>query len=152
MKAVMRVARFAPLIMLFAAPSAARETVGTFATWAAFCDEPKKCFAITEPAERTSHPFLSVAVVGSTPLVHVHLGRPVRAATIAIDDLKFDLIVTGAEASADPRTSRRIVAAMREGEVLTVIAISATGGRFRHHYMLAGGPSAIDAAAMASLR
>jgi len=152
MKAAMRVARFAPMIILFAAPSAARETVGAFATWAAFCDEPKKCFAISEPAERSKHPFMSVGIAGATPRVYVHLGRPARAATIAIGELKFDLIVSGEDASADPRASRRIVSAMRQGEALTVIGTSAKGGRFRHHYMLAGAPSAIDAAAVASLR
>ena len=148
----MRVARFAPLILLFAAPLAARETVGTFATWAAFCDEPKKCFAISVPAERRGAPFLAVAILGTHPSVQVHVGRPVRAVTIAIGGARFDLSTSDENAVADSRTSRRIVAAMRDGEALTVIATGAKGGRIRHHYILAGAPSAIDAAAVASLR
>jgi hypothetical protein len=130
---------------------AARETVGTFATWAAFCDEPHKCFAISEPVERRGGPYLTVVILGSTARVYAHLGRPSRAATIAIGEARFDLTVSGADGVADPQISRRIVAAMREGDALTVIGTSAKGGRFRHHYMLAGAPSAIDAAAVATL-
>ena len=148
----MRVARFALIIVSFAAPLSARETVGTFATWAAFCDEPKKCFAISQPVERTNHPFLSVAVVGPTLRVQAHLGRQARAATLAIGDAEFTLTVSGEEAVADPRTSRHIIAAMREGENATLVGTSDRGSRFRHHYLLRGAPSAIDAAAVASLR
>ena len=148
----MRVARFALIIWSFAAPLAARDTVGTFATWAAFCDEPRQCFAISMPLERRGAPFLSVAIQGPTLSVKAHLGRPVRTAVLAIGDTRFDLTVQGGEARADPKTSRAIVAAMRDGETLTVIGRSANGGRFRHHYSLAGAPSAIDAAAVASLR
>jgi len=61
-------------------------------------------------------------------------------------------LFNGEEARADARTSRRIVAAMRERETLTIIGTSARGGRFRHHYLLAGAPSAIDAAAIAAMR
>ena len=147
----MRVARFALIILPFTAPLSARETVGTFATWAAFCDEPKKCYAISEAVERTNHPFLSVAILGSDLSVQAHLGRPSRTAKLLVGDAEFALTVSGEEAKADPRTSRRIVAAMREGENATVIGRSARGGRFRHHYLLAGAPSAIDAAAVASL-
>jgi len=148
----MRVARFALIIWSFAAPLSARDTVGTFATWAAFCDEPKKCFAISEPVERTNHPFLSVAILGTNLSVQAHLGRAARAARLQIGDQAFALAVSGEDAVADARTSRRIVAAMREGESATLVGTSNRGGRFRHHYLLAGAPTAIDAAAVASLR
>jgi len=151
----MRFLRFALIMLASAAPAAplaARETVGTFATWAAFCDEPRKCFAISEPAERTNHPSLSVAIHGSTLSVQAHLGRQARAAKLQIGDASFALTVSGSNAEADPRTSRRIVAALRNGESATLIGTSDRGGRFRHHYLLAGAPSAIDAAAVASLR
>jgi len=148
----MRVAPFALLLSLFAVPSAARETVGTFATWAAFCDEPRRCFAISTPLERRGTPFLSVAIQGPTLSVQAHLGRPSRTALVAIGGKRFDLVVQGEEARADSKTSRAIVAAMRDGEALTVIGRSANGGRFGHHYSLAGSASAIDAAAVASLR
>jgi hypothetical protein len=148
----MRFRPFALLLWSFAAPLAARETVGTFATWAAFCDEPKRCFAISEPAERSKHPAMSVAVSGPTLLVQIHLGRPARAAMLTIGRLQFDLAVSGEDARADARASRPIDAAMRDGETLTIIGTSPRGGRFRHHYLLAGAPSAIDAAAVASRR
>ena len=148
----MRVALFALIIVSFTVPLSARETVGTFATWAAFCDEPKKCFAISEPVERRNRPFLTVAIHGTTLSVQAHLGRPARAAKLAVGNVEFPLTVSGEEAKADPRTSRRIVAAMRESESATLVGTSDRGGRFRHHYLLAGAPSAIDAAAVASLR
>lgn len=148
----MRVAHFALLTMLFAAAAWARETVGTFATWAAFCDEPTRCFAISVPAERRGRPFLSVAILGSGPSVQAHVGRPAKTVIVAIGTARFSLTPTGEDAIADPGTSRRIVAAMREGQALTVIARGANGARIRHHYMLAGAPSAIDAAMIASLR
>ena len=148
----MRVAPFALIIWSFAVPLAARETIGTFATWAVFCDEPRKCFAISEPAERTKHPFLSVAVAGPVLRVSAHLGRPARSAKLTIRGVDFTLAVSGEEAIADTVTSRRIVAAMRNGESATLVGTSDRGGRFRHHYLLTGAPSAIDAAAVASLR
>jgi hypothetical protein len=148
----MRFRPFAFLLWSFAAPLTARETVGTFATWAALCDETKQCFAISRAAERTDHPFLSIAVAGPTLLVQAHLGRPARAAVLTIGGLQFDLAVSGEDARADPRVSRRIVAAMREGEALTIVGTSPKGRRFRYHYLLAGAPSAIDAAAIAAMR
>jgi hypothetical protein len=148
----MRFRRFALIILSFAAPLQARETVGTFATWAAFCDEPKKCFAISEPSEQSKHPFMTVAILGPTLRVTAHLGRAARTATLQIGGGDFPLAVTGQDAVADSRTSRRIVAAMRNGEAATLVGTADRGGRFRHHYLLAGAPSAIDAAAVASLR
>jgi hypothetical protein len=148
----MRFRHFVPFMLLFAVPLAARVKVGTFGKWAAFCDEPKKCFAISEPSERSTHPFLSVAIMGPTLSVQAHLGRSARAAVLAIGDRQFDLSVADQDVRADPRTSRRIVAAMRDGETATIIGTSPQRGRFRHHYLLAGAPSAIDAAAVAATR
>lgn len=151
----MRFLRFALIMLSFAVPSAplgARETVGTFATWAAFCDGPRRCFAISEPAEQTNHPFLSVAIQATNLSVSAHLGRATRSAKLQIGDQDFALTVSGKEARADARVSRRIVAAMRNGESATLIGTSERGGHFRHHYLLVGAPSAIDAAAVASLR
>jgi hypothetical protein len=91
-----------------------------------------------------------VAVAGSSVLIQAHLGRPARAAALVIGGSRFDLAVEGEEARADPRISRRIVAAIRSGETLTIVGRSTRGGRFRHHYLLAGAPSAIDAAVVAA--
>jgi hypothetical protein len=147
--------RFVPVMALagaLAAPLGARAIIGGFGAWAAFCDEPRKCFAISQPDERSSHPFLSVAVIGRGPKVVAHVGRRVRDASIRIGDMRFDLAVAGEDAIADSATSRRIVAAMRAGDALTVSGRSTKGGGFRHHYQLTGAPSAIDAAALASRR
>jgi hypothetical protein len=144
--------RFTSALLLFAAPASARETIGNFATWGAFCDGPRRCYAVSVPAESRNAPFLAVTSGTATPQLRVRVGRPVRSVTIAIGDQHFDLSMSGDEAIADPRTSRRIVSAMRENETLTVVARGAKGGTIRHHYSLAGAPSAIDAAALAALR
>ena len=151
----MRFHRFVSAIALagaLTAPVAARETIGGFGAWAAFCDEPRKCFAISQPEERRDRPFLSVAIIGRDVNVQAHIGRPVRRAALRIGDFRFDLTAAGEDAVADAATSRRIVAIMRDGTTLSVSGRSTNGGRFRHHYQLAGAPSAIDAAALASRR
>lgn len=144
--------RFVLAIALLAAPLPARETIGAFGRWAAFCDEPRKCFAISQPEESRGRPFLSVAIVGPGVRVSANIGRPVRTARLRIGTAQFALAAAGEGAVADPRTSRRIVAAMRDAERMTVIAVSSNGGAIRHHYLIAGAPSAIDAAAVAALR
>lgn len=139
------------LLIALEAPLGARVTIGGFGTWAAFCDEPSKCFAISQPIEHVGRPFLTVSVAGRDMHVQTHIGRAVRTATLRVGGASFDLTASGQDAIADVATSRRIVAAIRAGEGLTVSGTSPTG-RFRHHYLLAGAPSAIDAAAVASRR
>jgi len=150
----MRFPRFVSAITLFVAympPLVARETIGGFGTWAAFCDEPSKCFAIGTPAERRDDPFLTIMPAGRDFQVEAHVGRPVRTATVQIGAARFVLIPSGNAATADAMTSRRIIAAIRTGEMMILFGTSREG-RFRHHYTLSGAPSAIDAAAIASRR
>jgi hypothetical protein len=150
----MRFHHFVPVTMAFAAltaPLAARVTIGGFGTWAAFCDEPRKCFAISQPLERRDDPFLTVALDGRDFRVETHVGRALRTATLRVGDSEFDLTVSGEEAFADAAAGRRIVAEIRAAETLTISGRSEKG-RFRHHYLLGGAPSAIDAAAIASRR
>ncbi len=93
-----------------------------------------------------------VGISASGPIVRARIGRPIRAAMLSIGDMRFDLTARGEQAVADARTSRRIVAAMRAGEALTLVSTGMRGGRRRQHYLLAGAPSAIDAAIVAALR
>ncbi|WP_162875537.1 hypothetical protein [Sphingomonas crusticola] len=123
--------------------------IGGFGTWAAFCDEPSKCFAISQPVERRGNPFLNI-LVGRDLRVEAYIGAPVRVAKLRVGALSFDLSAAGEGAAADARISRLIVAAMRTGEALTIVGTSTTGRHFRHHYLLSGAPSAIDAAAIAA--
>jgi hypothetical protein len=132
-------------------PLVARETIGGYATWAAFCDEPSKCFAVGAPIERRGDPFLTIAIVGRDVQVEAHVGREIRAATLQIGSDRFPLTPSHDKAVADVRSSRQIVAAIRAGETMTVFGTSSRG-RFRHHYLLSGAPSAIDAAAVAARR
>ena len=132
-------------------PLVARETIGGYATWAAFCDEPSKCFAVGAPIERRGDPFLTISITGRDLRVEAHVGREVRAATLQIGSARFTLTPSHDNAVADIGSSRRIVAAIRAGEAMTVFGTSSSG-RFRHHYPLSGAPSAIDAAAVAARR
>jgi hypothetical protein len=146
----MRFRHLALLLAPLAAPAGARDQVGGFGRWAAFCDEPKKCFAISVPDGSDRKGSLAISFGAST--VHADFGRPVRAATMIIDGRRFVLAASGDGATADSRTSRRIVAAMREADVLAIDGVGANGRRFHQRYALDGAPSAIDAAALASLR
>jgi hypothetical protein len=123
--------RFILLLALFAAPAAARQMIGAFATWGTFCDEPRKCFAISTPAERRGKPFLSIAVVGPTLVVRAHLGRTTRRASLAINGERFPLTVAGQDAVADARVTHRILAAMRAWSVEGRTAGVAWRGRAR---------------------
>ena len=143
---------FILIIPLFAAAANARTHVGSFATWAAFCDERTKCFAISEPSGRRSAAFLAFAISGRGPLLRAHIGRPVRTAILHIGTAHFVLATSGEDVTADLRLSRRIVSALRENETLSIAGIATDGGRFRHRYGLVGAPSAIDAAVIASRR
>jgi len=105
----------------------------------------------TEKAPTHSHGW-ALSQNGAVRRGSAHLGRPARSANLTIRGVDFTLAVSGEEAIADTVTSRRIVAAMRNGESATLVGTSDRGGRFRHHYLLTGAPSAIDAAAVASLR
>lgn len=148
----MRFRHFAFVALLFAAPVTARETIGTFATWTAFCDEPRRCFAVSVPTESRGRPSAAVGITRAALQIQIHLGRPSRAAALLIGDRRFELDVEGQDARASIADSRRIVAAIREEPAMTLVGTSAHGGRFRHHYDLRGAPSAIDAALIASLR
>lgn len=148
----MSLRRIILVFAMLAGPAYCRELVGAFAGWAAFCDEPTKCFAIAQPAERRGVPSLAVAANGRKMVVTANVGRSLRAARLRIGSASFPLAVTGERAIANDADSRRIVAALRESEYATVVALLANGGRIRHHYELAGAPSAIDAAMIASRR
>jgi hypothetical protein len=145
------------IALAFAAPAPARDTLGIFGSWGAFRDaQPARCFAIAQPdsvdgAGAGWKPFASVATwpaLGQRNQLHLRLSRRSgRAAPVLIiDDDRFPLIASGAEAWAlDAKTDSAIVATMRSARAMVVVG-EGVGGAIRDAYVLKGAATAIDAA------
>ena len=149
-----------PLLALlaFAAPAAARDSLGVYSNWAAFRDEvPNRCYAIAKPRGRnTAGSFASVATWPDKRLrgqLHLRLSREVREgadAVLTIGSERFTLITKGDNAWAkDARMDASIVAAMRSASQMRVSARGSNGARFSDRYNLAGVATAMDAATVA---
>ena len=140
---------FGVLIALCAAPCAARDSLGVYASWGAFRDaQPHRCFAIALPDTLRGNsrwkPFASVAHWPDQSVrgqVHIRLSNPNKGALeLRIDEAHFPLVSGGADAWApSAAVDAAIVAAMRSGHVMSVGV---------NDYALKGAASAIDAAAL----
>jgi hypothetical protein len=158
---------FAVLILL-AAPLAAKDSLGVFGDWGAFHDpQVPRCYAIAaaqvDPrrggAQREHAPFASV---GTWPRrnvrgqLHVRLSRNLAASpriTLTVGSQRFELTGGGGDAWAkDARMDAAIVAAMRSAESLTISAIDHAGRRFTDRYSLDGAATALDAATVGCAR
>jgi hypothetical protein len=84
--------------------------------------------------------------------LHLIFGRPVRpggAAVLTVGAESFLLVTRGTSAwSRGPRQEAAIIAAVRRSAEMRVRA-QGQGGRISDRYLLAGAPTAIDAAAIA---
>lgn len=161
MRASRAVKSAALLLLVFAGPAEARQTIGVYKLWAAFRDDaPARCYAITGPAglpPRASSPaFASVATWPARRTVNqVHLrlsraGREGSAILLAVDGQVFQLVGRRFDAWAPGGVvDRAIVAAMRTGVDLTVTARDQRGNAFTDRYALNGAATAIDAAVLA---
>lgn len=87
---------------------------------------------------------------------HVRLSRTARPGSsvmLSVGGQPFQLVARGLEAwSAGPAQDAAIIAAMRVATGMRVEARDSAGRRFADRYLLAGAPSAIDAAAAACPR
>ena len=147
------------LLLLVAAPAAARETVGVWKSWGAFRDaSPRRCYAIARPvvAGGRSTGWASVATWpgrGLAASLHVRLSRPRdRSApvTLTVGERRFELVANGLDAwAADAPSDRAIVAALRSGRSMSVEAVAGGGRPFADVYPLPGAATAIDAATLA---
>ncbi len=146
----MRFRRFALAFVSLTADAPTRHAIVTSGAWAAFCDEPRRCYAIARPDGGDRRGFLMVSFGRSE--VSAAFGQPVRAAILAVAGRRIVLQADGSAAHAPARASRRILAAIRTADTLSIVATAATGRRLRQYYTLAGAPTAIDAAAVAALR
>lgn len=136
------------LLLLPAAPLAARESLGVYDSWAAFRDaKPARCYAIAKA--QGAPPAPAYATVSMWPekkvrgAVHFVLSREATGTVrLAIGDKRFDLVAKGRNAwGPDARTDAAIVAALRAGTRMSI-----SGGGFTDRYTLAGAATAIDAA------
>jgi hypothetical protein len=152
------------LILLCAAPLAAKDSLGVFGQWGSFRDPTgPRCYAIsageTGTARREFQPFASV---GTWPTRQVrgqlHI-RPSRnlgaetAATLRIGGASFRLSGGASDLwAADPGVNAAILAAMRSAASMQVSGRDARGNRFTDRYSLEGVATAMDAASIACAR
>jgi hypothetical protein len=163
--------RLAPLVLLLlaAAPLAARESLGVYESWAAFKDaKPLRCYAIAK-AQGTARapgpapaPAPAYATISNWPdkgvrgTVHLVLSRGVAdksAVRLVVGDKRFTLVAKGRNAWAkDAQGDAAIVAALRSAARMSVSAKSTKGGNFTDRYTLAGAATAMDAATVGCAR
>ena len=100
--------------------------------------QPRAAFAFSRDGKRRGE-------------LHLLFARPVRpgaAAVLTVGAENFLLVTRGTSAwSRDPRQSAAIIAAVRRSAEMRVRA-QGQGGRISDRYLLAGAPTAIDAAAI----
>ncbi|MFM7348294.1 MAG: hypothetical protein ACKO01_02265 [Erythrobacter sp.] len=141
------------LLLLAAAPLAARESLGVYENWAAFKDaSPARCYAIAK-AQGSSGGYATVSnwperqVRGA---VYFALSRDVAPAAkvrLVVGGQRFELVAKGRNAWArDAAGDAAIVAALRSASAMSVSARSTKGGTFTDRYTLAGAATAMDAA------
>lgn len=150
------------VLLVGAAPAAARDTIGVYKGWGAFRDAvPPRCYAIARPAKAggRSGGWASVANWpgrGLRASLHIRLSRTRdRSApvTLTIGERRFELVANSLDAwAADAPSDRAITAAIRSGRSMSVEAVGTGGRPFADVYLLAGAATAIDAAALACVR
>lgn len=156
----LRAALAASLALLLGGPALARDSLGVFATWAAFRDsQSPRCYAIamardTPRAGAQQQAYADVAHWprrGLRNQVHFRLSRTVVANTplrLTVGSATFPLVAIGGDAwPADRRSDAAVVAAMRSADMMRV-----AGRGVSDAYPLAGAASAIDAAALGCAR
>ena len=152
--------RAVALLLLVAAPAAARESLGVFDSWGTFTDpSPHRCYAIAQPAQAGGasgwRPFASVSTwpdQGLRNQLHIRLSRerePRSRVTLSVGERRFELVAGNADAWApDARTDAAIVTAMRSSRSMSVETLGRNGAPFADVYALRGAATAIDAAAL----
>lgn len=160
------IALFGPALaaLALAGPAAARDSLGMFASWAAFRDPGvPRCYAIARPLP-SSRPadYRAFASVGTWPRrqvrgqVHFRLSRKLAAEpriSLVVGDRRFALTGGGGDAWAlDKGMDAAIVAAMRAAGQMSISATDARNRRFTDRYDLTGAATAMDAASVGCAR
>ena len=146
------------LLLLVAAPLAAKDSLGVFTNWGAFRDPQfGRCYAIAKPEpNRRARDYQPYASVGTWPRrgvrgqLHVRLSRKLAqnaGVSLRIGGQRFALTGGGGDAWArDKAMDAAIAAAMRSAGSMTVSARDARGRLFSDTYDLSGAATAMDAA------
>ncbi len=152
------------LLVLAAAPAAARDSLGIFDNWGVFSDaSPRRCYAIAEPVRRGGgagwRPFASIATwpgQGARNQLHIRLSHerdPRARVTLSVGERRFELAAGNADAWApDARTDAAVVAAIRSSRSMSVETLGRGGQPFADVYPLRGAATAIDAATLGCAR
>lgn len=156
--------RFVILCLAFssaavAAAAAPSRLIVAGGSWASF-DRGAACEALARPVapprRREGQAHVALAFDRGGPRqgqLFVRLRRPVRPGSsvmLVVGSQPFQLLARGTSAwSRDAAQEAAILAAMRAAGGLRVTARDASGRRMTDRYLLAGAPTAIDAAAAA---
>jgi hypothetical protein len=148
--------------LIWAAPLAAKDSLGVFEDWGAFRDPSvPRCYAIAAAANAPSGraPYASVGTWPKRDVrgqLHVRLSRSMAASpaiALSIGGQRFELTGAGSDAWAKNRQmDAAIVAAMRSAGSMSVSARDRNGRRFTDRYSLAGAATAMDAATVGCAR
>jgi len=147
------------LALATAAAAAPSRLIVARDAWAAF-DRGTACEALARPiaaaGKRDAVPYVAIAFDRAGPRqgqLFAQLRRPTRPGSsvlLTIGDQPFLLVAKGANAwSKDPAQEAAILAAMRAAGGMRIQARDSSGRRMSDRYLLAGAPTAIDAAAAA---
>ena len=152
------------LLLVLAAPAAARDSLGVFGGWGAFRDaNPARCYAIAEPDEGGSggshRPFAAISwwpKNGVKGQIHFRLrydrgdGRDVM---LHVGSKRWRLAPGKGDAWApSARHDAYIIAKIRQSTSMSISTTGPKGGRFTDVYALQGAASAMDAAALGCAR
>ena len=155
----MRVAAVLCLVIATAAAAAPSRLLIARGAWASF-DRGASCEAVAKPLlpprQRDASPYVAIAFDRGGPRqgqLFAQLRRPSRPGSsvlLTIGDQPFLLVARGASAwSKDTRQEAAIIAAMRVACGMRLESRDAAGRRLADRFLLAGAPTAIDAAAAA---
>jgi hypothetical protein len=155
----MRVAAFFCLLLASAAAAAPSRLLIARGSWASF-DRGASCEAVAKPEmaprQRDVQPYVAIAFDRGGPRhgqLFAQLRRPSRPGSsvlLTVGDQPFLLIARGASAwSKDAAQEVAIIAAMRAAGGMRLESRDTSGRRMADRFLLAGAPTAIDAAAAA---
>ena len=148
------------LLVLVAAPLAAKDSLGVFGDWGAFYDaDIPRCYAIAaaSPARgsRDVEPFASVGTWPGRQVrgqVHFRTSRRIgsnSAISLTVGRKEFALTGSGTNAWANNTAQDgEILAAMRAANSMSLRARDTNGNVFSNRYSLDGAATALDAASV----
>ena len=155
----MRIAAFLCLLAATAAHAAPSRLLVASGSWASF-DRGPSCEAVARPLrpprQRDVQPYVAIAFDRGGPRqgqLFAQLrqaSRPGSSVLLTVGDQPFLLVARGASAwSKDAAQEAAIIAAMRGAGGMRLESRHLSGRRMTDRFLLAGAPTAIDAAAAA---